>query len=323
MKALLPLLFPAFAAGCGDTGPLQHAAAGTTASILAMAQPAIQGESDYELAARAIPAALKTVEGFYVADAQSPLREILTEGYCQYASGFVEDEWEVARFAKKLDEVAYHNERATKMFTRCLNYALSALPSGFERDLFGTTEVAAKRIAATGSEHRTPMMWAFIALGGMINHNLTNVEMLAFLPTVKVGLERVVQIDRAQRGTIDGTRREPCDAPCTFRLALPHIALGMVYSAARLGGDPQRAADEFQTALRITASARYPEGRALLSRVLWAYRVGLLTNDRKLFHDQLVRVLETDPSIWPEQRLANEIAHRRARRYLAHEKQLF
>lgn len=323
MKVLVCCALVTLAAGCGDTGPLQHAAAGTTASLLAMAQPALQAESDYELAARAIPAALKTVEGFYVADAQSELRTILTEGYCQYASGFVEDEWEVAKFAKKLDEVAYHNERASKMFTRCLNYALAALPSGFEQDLFGSTEVAAKRIASTGAEYRTPMMWAFIALGGMINHNLTRVEMLAFVPTVKLGLERVVAIDQAQRGVIDGARHVPCDAGCTMRLALPHLVLGMVYSAARLGGDPKRATDEFQIALRITADAPHPHGRLMLARTLWAYRVGLLTNDRKLFHDQLVRVLDADPAMWPEQRLANEVAQRRARRYLAHEKDLF
>ena len=44
---------------------------------------------------------------------------------------------------------------------------------------------------------------------------------------------------------------------------------------------------------------------------------------RQAFHDTLVKVLETPPSIWPEQRLANEIAHRRARRYLKQEKELF
>ena len=310
---------------CGETGPLQHAAAGTTASILAMAQPALQSESDYELASRAIPGALKTIEGFYVADAQPSLRTILTEGYCQYATAFVEDEWEVAKFAKKLDEIAYHNERASKMFARCLNYALVDLPSGFEKDLFGTTDAAAKRIADTGRDHRTPMMWAIVAIGGMINHNLTRVEMLSFIPTVKLGLERVVTIDKAQRGEIDGTKHVPCDAPCTVRLALPHIALGLVYSAAsaQFGGDAKRASDEFQIALRITADPKHPDGRMLLARTLWAYRIGLMTNDRKLFHDQLVKVLETDPGIWPEQRLANEVAHRKARRYLSHEKDLF
>ena len=81
-------------AGC--QGAIQHAAAGTTAQILAKAQPALQMESDYELASKAIPGALKTIEGFYVADEQPVLREILTEGYCQYATAFVEDEWEIA-----------------------------------------------------------------------------------------------------------------------------------------------------------------------------------------------------------------------------------
>src|SRR5690242_19051887 len=123
-------------AGCAGT--IQHMAAGTTAQILAKAQPALQMESDYELAARAIPGALKTIEGFYVADEQPVLRGILTEGYCQYATAFVEDEWEIAQFAQNIDQVEYQNQRASQMFTRCMNYALMDLPSGFDKDLFGT-----------------------------------------------------------------------------------------------------------------------------------------------------------------------------------------
>jgi hypothetical protein len=310
-------------AGC--QGGIQHMAAGTTAQILAKAQPALQMESDYELAARAVPGALKTIEGFYVADEQPVLREILTEGYCQYATAFVEDEWEVAKFAKDLDATDYQNERASKMFTRCLNYAMMDLPSGFDKDLFGTPDAATKRINSIGLANRTPLMWAGVGLGGMINHNLSRVEMLAYLPIVKIILERVVAIDTAQRGEIDGTKHVPCDASCTVHLALPHIALGMVYSAAsaQFGGDAKRATDEFNIALRITADAQHPDGKMLLARVLMAYRIGLMTNDRKLFHDQLSKVLETDPAIWPEQRLANEVAQRRARRYLSHEKDLF
>jgi hypothetical protein len=310
-------------AGCPST--IQHMAAGTTAQILVKAQPSLQMESDYELASKAIPGALKTIEGFYVADEQPALRTILTEGYCQYATAFVEDEWEVAKFAKNLDEVDRQNVRASKMFTRCLNYALMDLPSGFQKDLFGTPDAATKRINATGLDHRTPLMWAIVALGGMVNHNLTRVEMLSYLPIVKVGLERVVAIDTAQRGQIDGTKKVPCDSGCTVRLALPHIALGMVYSAAsaQFGGDANRAKAEFETALRITADKDHPDGKMLLARVLLGYRVGLMTNDRKLFHDELSKVLETDPAIWPEQRLANEVAQRRARRYLSHEKELF
>jgi hypothetical protein len=93
----------------------------------------------------------------------------------------------------------------------------------------------------------------------------------------------------------------------------------MIHSgrAKSMGGDPELAKASFQRALDITGD------KFLLARTLMAYRVGLQTNDQKFFHDNLVKVLETPPSIWPEQRLANEIAHRRARRYLSHEKDIF
>jgi hypothetical protein len=276
------------------------------------AQPSLQRESDYELAAEAIPGALKTIEGFYVADEQPALREILTEGYCQYATAFVEDRWELAVFAKRLDEVAEQNDRATKMFARCMNYALQDLGAAWQKDVFGTTDAAMKRIAATGLDQRTPLMWAAVGLGGMLNHNLSSPEMLSYIPVVKTILERVVAIDKANPP-------HDCDASCLTHLALPHIALGMVYSAAsaQFGGDAKRATDEFQQALTITGN------KMLLARTLFGYRVGKMTNDRKLFHDQLVQVLQTDPAVWPEQRLANEVANRRARRYLSHEKEWF
>ena len=139
-------------------------AAGTTAQILVKAQPSLQMESDYELASKAIPGALKTIEGFYVADEQPALRTILTEGYCQYATAFVEDEWEVAKFAKNLDEIENQNQRASKMFTRCLNYALMDLPGGFQKDLFGTPDAATKRINATGLDHSSER----VAAGGRV-----------------------------------------------------------------------------------------------------------------------------------------------------------
>jgi hypothetical protein len=322
MRHLAYLLLLASSA-CG--GFLRHAAAGTTAEILVMAQPSLQQESDYEMAARAIPGALKTIEGFYVADAQEPLREILAEGYCQYANAFVEDEWELAKFDHRRADEANANVRASKMFTRCLNYSLLKLGPVFEKELYGKTDAALAAVAAVKLGQRTPLMWVGLGLGGVINHNLDRPDAVAYLAVVKAILEHVIALDKAHRGEIDGTKKQPCDAPCTVRLALPHIALGLVYTAAgaQFGGDPKLATEHFQTALRITADAAHPDGRMLLARVLLAYRVGLATNDRKLFHEQLVKVLQTDPAIWPEQRLANEVAHRRAKRYLSHEKELF
>jgi hypothetical protein len=84
-----------------------------------------------------------------------------------------------------------------------------------------------------------------------------------------------------------------------------------------MGGDPAKAKAMFEKALEVT------DNKMLLPRTLMAYRVGIQTNDQKFFHEQLKIVLETAPSVWPEQRLANEVAHRKARRYLSHEKDLF
>ncbi len=283
---------------------------GTTAKVLRRAQPAIKMESDYDLAARAIPGALKTVEGFWVVSPDNEnLIFILTEGYCQYGLAFVQDEWEVATLAKDYDGIAHQNSRATKIFTRCLNYALRTLGSQWQKDIFGTTEQVEKLVAGTGAGKRDALMWAAIALGSIINHNLNNVDIIAQLSTVRRMLARVIELDAAKR---------PSDLAYA---ALPYVALGQVESASTQTGDPKKAIEYFEKAIAVTTV----DGQELylLPRTMMAYRVGKMSGDRTLYHDNLVKVLATSPAVWPAQRLANELAHRRARRYLQAEKSMF
>ncbi len=286
----------------------------TTAKVLVRAQPALQQESDYQLAHDAFPATLKTIEGFWIVDPDnSDLIGILTEGYCQYGTAFVEDDWEVAslQIPKNSVEMQAQDARATHIFTRCLNYALRQLGERWQTELFAAPEVVAKLVRETGAEKRDPMMWAALALGSLVNHNAKNPDMLSYLSTVKLILDRVLELDKAS----PPVRKDYA--------ALPHIAYGMIYTSSTSTGDANKAKAEFEAALQATADKAHPAGKLLLARALMGYRVGLMTNDRKFFHDQLKQVLETEPSVWPEQRLANEVAHRRARRYLSHEKQLF
>ncbi len=284
----------------------------TTAKVLVRGQPSLKMESDYEMAARAIPASLKTVEAFWVVNpGNKTLIGILTEGYCQYGIGFVEDEWEEAMIRKDFEAAQYHSTRATKMFTRCMGYALKSLGGKWQEDLFadgeGSFERAAARIATAGPGQRTPLLWAALALGSTINQNKDNMEMVGYAGIAKAMLFKVAEIDTKH------PQRDPVLA------AMPHLALGLVHTAVSpaLGGDPKKAEEHFLMALKLT------DDRFLLARVHYARRVGVATQNRKLFRDNLLKVLQTDPSIWPEQRLANEIAHRRARRYLKLEKELF
>jgi tetratricopeptide (TPR) repeat protein len=292
-------------AGCD----LQKFTANSTSDVLVRAQPSLQMESDYELASRAIPGALKTVEGFWVVSPDNVnFLNILMEGYCQYGTGFVEDEVEQAELRKDFEAVAYHQARATKMFLRCMNYALLRLGKSWKEGLFGSDEEVQKLLARAGKSQRTPLMWVAVGLASAINNNKDRVEMIGYLDTAKAILVRIVEIDEKS-----GAPRNKVHA------AMPHIALGMAYTGLdkSLGGDPDKADQHFQKAIEIT------EGKFLLAHVLRAKRVAFRKKDKKSFHDTLVKVLETPPSIWPEQRLANEIAHRRARRYLKQEKELF
>ena len=162
-------------------------------------------------------------------------------------------------------------------------------------------------IDRAGYDQRNALMWAAIGLASTINQNKDNVSLIAQLPTAKAMLDRVVILDDKNNNRNLALR------------ALPHVALGMFYSsmAPALGGKPKEAQAHFERALELTGN------KYLLARTLMARRIGVMTQNKELFRKELLEVLKTNPAVWPEQRLANEVAHRRARRYLKFEKEWF
>src|SRR5262249_31846317 len=131
--------------------------------------------------------------------------------------------------------------------------------------------------------------------------NRDDIELVAYLAKAKVVFERVVALDP------------------NFYNGGAHMVLGMLYSGQSkdVGGDPERGKAEFEKAIKIT------DGKFLLPKVLMAMSYGTITHNQEFFHKPLVQVLEPSPAVFPDQRLANEIAHGWARRFLAHEKELF
>jgi hypothetical protein len=304
LRSVAAAVLIAFLPACN----IQKLTVNTTSKVLVKAQPAIKQEPDYDMAARAIPASLKTVEGFHMVDPENKrLVKMLAEGYCQYATGFIEDEWEIASLEKRFDDAEYHSQRATKAFLRCMGYGLELLGGDWKKALSGNADEWAKKVSGAGKDERDGLLWVGVGLAGAINQNKDDIALVSHLSKARVVFEKIAQLDE------NDNDRDPA------LRALPHIALASmaVAMSKAMGGRPELGQKHFQRAMEIT------QNKFLLAKVFYARRYAVAVQDRALFEKALVEVLQTDPAIWPDQRLANEIAHRKARRYLKNEKEWF
>jgi len=286
----------------GCKGFIQKSAMNTTASILTRAKVAAQQEDDYELAKVAIPASLKTVEGFHVANpANTDLQEILAEGWCQYATGVLTEQWEVAKWKGQFDEAEELRRRGTNLYLRCINYSLMLLPEEWSTALYGDIDGLQALADKAGEEELFAMTWIGLGLASIVNLNRDDIVLVANLPKAELLLKRVVEIDQ------------------NFKFGLPLMGLATMNSSRgkALGGEPEMGKKMFEDASAVTG------GKMLLVKVMMARNYAVITQNRELFRKTLVEVLQTDPAVFPEQRLANEIAHIKARRYLKRENDWF
>jgi hypothetical protein len=243
------------------------------------------------LARSAAPAGLKQLEGFLlVAGPRRELLAILTEGFCGWGAGFLQDEWEAEVLERGGDGVELLAS-ARQALGRCARYAAWQLRAPLDRvfELDGVAAEAALRQATRGDA--TPLYWmatAHAVLLGMTGE----VSLGLRLPRMLQVLRRVIELDPE----LDHGQA--------------HALLGVLLAAAPVFGDLKEGKRELERARRISG------GRLLIIDVLTARAYAVASHDRALFTALLTRVLTTAPSIWPEQRLSNELAQRMARRYL-------
>ncbi len=97
------------------------------------------------------------------------------------------------------------------------------------------------------------------------------------------------------------------------------MILGSLYGSMgpSLGGDAAKAKKHFDRALALT------ERRFLLVQVMYAKTLAVQNQDLPLFKKLLNEVLDAKLEIFPQQKLANVAAKRRARRLLKRADELF
>jgi predicted anti-sigma-YlaC factor YlaD len=295
------LLFAAVAStGCS----LRQMAVDQTASILKDTLPAFEKEWDYELVESSLPSTIKVVEGFLQAGPNNRDLLLLTaQAYASYALVVLEDQWE--RAPEDSPQQTALGLRAREMYLRAHRFAVQLLGqrhAGLEEALKKKDQEALERALKGCEPEDVPaLFWAGMPLASAINLSRDDVAMISSVSKAKAFVTRALELDEG------------------YYHAGGHMIFGALFGgmSKTLGGDPEKARKHFDRALSLTRR------RFLLVQVMYAKTLAVQLQDPALFKKLLDEVLAADLSIFPEQKLANVAAKRRARRLLARQGELF
>jgi hypothetical protein len=274
-----------------------------SAEVLRRAAPAFHAEPDIAFAREAAAANVKLIEGLVrVSPRNRSLLAQAAEGLCGYAFLFVEDDLEALPPAD--EGRAPLAARAGGFYLRCREYAVRHLEvkhPGFGETVTGALAPLEAALRRTGPDDVPGLFWLGLSLAANANVNREDVAAIADLPRVEAIMQRVAELDEG------------------FYHAGAHMGLGALFgSRTRLiGGDPERGRREIERAIQLTG------GTFLMHKVILARVYAVAMGNRELFERVLRDVVATPGTVMPSERLANEIARRRAARYLALAEELF
>jgi hypothetical protein len=274
-------------AACG--GFIDRQAASSTHRILEKSVEASRRQPDLELARAAIPGGLIQLEAFALAYPHHRGFKVLhAQTLCQYAIAFVFDDWEDAQLGDRADEARRIAARLDGLLDTCIDANLALLPAAYREARIADTWIAL--LPRATRDHAHALRW--IASADAVRIAVDPAAHLARLPGVMATLARACEL---APGADD---------------ASGEILLGTLESArARFVPGPD-GAERFAAARRMVG-----EG-GLTADVMYARAIAVAKRDRELFTRTLDRVLAADVTRWPAHRLANELARRKARRYL-------
>ncbi len=261
----------------------------SSTSIMDGGVDAMNRETDLQLAAIAIPANLKLVEGLLVED---PGNKILLDnaamGFYGYAFGFVELE---------------DRQRALDLYARCFHYGERALQArGVDIDLERASPDDIESAVARLRKSAVPaLFWTASCQAKQIDLNREDPGLIAQLASSERLMNRVLEL-------------QP-----DYYYGSVYLFYGVYYGgrAPMLGGDLQRADDYFSKARAET------DGKLLMVDVMQAEYLERQRFEPERFRQLLTTVIDTPVGSFPEMALANQIARQRAEILLGYEEEWF
>lgn len=284
-NALLLLLLTVWLSACS----MGQMIARSTVEILDGGVDAMNRETDLVLAAAAIPANLKLLEGLIAEDPGNiEMRSYAAQGFYGYAFGFAE---------------LTDRERASALYERGYQHGVKALQrQGLTLDLLKShPDELAVAISKLGRKSVPALFWTASNMAKQIDLNRTDPARLAQMSNVEALMQQVYRL-------------QP-----DFYYGSPYLFYGVFFGnrAPMFGGDFARSELNFKHARAVT------DNRLLLIDVLQAEYLERQRLNRKAFHRLLSGVIKTPVGSFPEMALANQIARERARFLLEKEEEWF
>jgi hypothetical protein len=285
--------------GCDTT----RLAANTTAGVFERGAPAIEGYWDYRTAGDAMPASLLQLEGIarVVPENEAILMQLM-KGYVAYGYGWIEDAAEEYQLAGQPEAAEVERVRAKQMYLRARDvgkHLIGIDHDGLEealREGLGPFEAYLDREFEDRDD--APMLfWTGYAWGSYINLSLDDISAVSDLGYAKALVARSVELDPTYYDS----------AGLTFLAVAASVELSANLDEAR---------QLFERALAQT------ERHSLIVQVNMARYYAVRTQDRELYLSLLREVIDAG-NVNPQARLNNEIAKRRAKRYVEEADQRF
>ncbi|MGC9364820.1 MAG: TRAP transporter TatT component family protein [Fidelibacterota bacterium] len=240
----------------------------------------IYSEGDLEIAEQFLANNLKMIELLLQRDPDnSELNLLAAQGFGAFAMAFVEDK---------------NPQRAARLYERGLNYAFRALP---EKRRF-SPDITPQDLEILLSKYTTDdvpaLFWLGYNWGSLVLQNLDNPRMLLNLSKVEMIMKRVLELDES------------------YNFAGVHLFYGTFYAARPplLGGNPEKGREHFMRNLELTGHRFY------MTKFFLARYYAVQVQDRQLFDNLLQEILELDIDQYPEIRLMNALAQKKAQALL-------
>lgn len=284
LLALLVLL-----SGCLDRIILD----GTIASTRTAAS-AFDTLSDLEVAKTGAAASLVNLEGMQtLAPDNEDALFLLLQGWTGYAGAFIEDGWEEAFDRGDDDAEAAQSERAKQAYDRALR--------------FGSLLMEQKHPGFAAAQRNAETMGTYLA-----QFKKDDAELLlwmggAWLSRASVAAERPELVAELFVGVSLAERSVALDD--TLAYGLGYAMLG-AYHARSPDAELAQAKALFEKSIAQT------QRKALSTQVLYAQNYACNAHDAALYRALLDEVRVAPVDLLPAQRLENEVAHRKANRYL-------